>query len=220
MAAEPDADLVELRLDSMERPDAAGALADRRKPAIVTCRPLREGGMFDGAEEERLRILRQAHDLGAEFIDVEWDADSRDLIAARGGRGVIVSQHIFDGTPADVPARLDRLRAAGGEVPKLAVMTERLSDLRALLDGARSGGSSVLIGMGRTGVATRVLAGRYGSRWTYAGPSVAPGQLPMAQLLREYHFRRIQPDAAVYALIGRPVIHSLSPALCIAGDNE
>jgi len=217
MAAEPDADLVELRLDSMERPDAAGALADRRKPAIVTCRPLREGGMFDGAEEERLRILRQAHDLGAEFIDVEWDADSRDLIAARGGRGVVVSQHIFDGTPADVPARLDRLRAAGGEVPKLAVMTERLSDLRALLDGARSGGSSVLIGMGRTGVATRVLAGRYGSRWTYAGPSVAPGQLPMAQLLREYHFRRIQPDAAVYALIGRPVIHSLSPAMHNAG---
>jgi 3-dehydroquinate dehydratase/shikimate dehydrogenase len=216
-AAEPDADLVELRLDSMERPDPAAALAGRRKPAIVTCRPLREGGMFDGAEEERLRILRQAHDLGAEFIDVEWDADVRDLIAVRGGRGVIVSQHIFDGTPADVPARLERLRAAGGEVPKLAVMTERLSDLRALLDGATSDGTSVLIGMGPTGVATRVLAGRYGSRWTYAGASVAPGQLPMAQLLREYHFRRIRPDAAVYALIGRPVVHSLSPAMHNAG---
>jgi len=47
-AAEADADLVELRLDSMDRPDAAAALDGRRKPAIVTCRPLREGGMFDG----------------------------------------------------------------------------------------------------------------------------------------------------------------------------
>src|SRR5919107_2422619 len=80
MAAEPDADLVELRLDSMARPDPEAALADRRKPAIVTCRPRREGGMFRGSEEERLRILARAHALGAEFIDVEWDADVKDLV--------------------------------------------------------------------------------------------------------------------------------------------
>src|SRR5205809_1110009 len=88
-AAEADADLVELRLDFMERPDPAGALADRRKPAVVTCRPLREGGMFDGGEEVRLRILREAHMLGAEFIDDEWDADARAIRDARFGRGVI-----------------------------------------------------------------------------------------------------------------------------------
>jgi len=216
-AAEADADLVELRLDSMERPDAGGALAGRRKPAIVTCRPLREGGLFDGPEETRLKVLHDAHTLGAEFIDVEWDAPLRPLIDARAGRGVIVSRHVFDGTPPDAPAMLDRLRGAGGEVAKLAVMTERLSDLRTLLDGARADGSSVLIGMGRTGVATRVLAARFGSRWTYAGAGIAPGQIPVAQLLGEYRFRRIGPDAQVYALIGRPVVHSLSPAMHNAG---
>ena len=52
IAAEKDADMVELRLDSMARPDPDAALTNRTKPAIVTCRPLREGGMFDGAEEE------------------------------------------------------------------------------------------------------------------------------------------------------------------------
>src|SRR5258706_15088750 len=67
-AAEVDADLVELRLDSMTVPDPEAALAGRRKPAIVTCRPLREGGMFDGSEEERLRILTRAQALGAEFV--------------------------------------------------------------------------------------------------------------------------------------------------------
>src|SRR5215471_9712834 len=74
IAAEADADLVELRLDAMERPDAAAALQGRTKPAIVTCRPLREGGMFDGSEEDRFRVLSDAHALGAEFVDVEWDA--------------------------------------------------------------------------------------------------------------------------------------------------
>jgi 3-dehydroquinate dehydratase/shikimate dehydrogenase len=216
-AVEADADLVELRLDWMERPDPAATLADRRKPAIVTCRPLREGGMFDGAEEERLRILRDAQALGAEFVDVEWDADARSLIDARGGSGVIVSRHVFDGTPRDAPAMLDRLRAAGGEVAKLAVMTERVADLAGLLDSVGDAASTVLIGMGRTGVATRVLAGRFGSRWTYAGASVAPGQLPIAQLLGEYRFRRVGPDAAVFAILGRPVLHSLSPAMHNAG---
>ena len=33
------ADLVELRLDFVDAPDVAGALADRQLPVIVTCRP-------------------------------------------------------------------------------------------------------------------------------------------------------------------------------------
>jgi 3-dehydroquinate dehydratase/shikimate dehydrogenase len=215
--AEVQADLVELRLDFMERPDAAAALQGRRKPAIVTCRPLREGGLFDGAEEERLRILADAHAHGAEFIDLEWDAEAGALMHSRRGRGVVVSRHIFEGTPSAAAGIIDMLRATGAEVAKLAVMTERVSDLRSLLLGARDDGSSVLIGMGSAGIATRVLAGRFGSRWTYAGDGVAPGQIPASRLLREYHFRRIRPDAAIFAVIGRPVASSLSPAMHNAG---
>ena len=51
-AAEPDADLVEVRLDTMEHPDAAAALQGRRKPVIVTCRPSRAGGRFEGSDED------------------------------------------------------------------------------------------------------------------------------------------------------------------------
>jgi 3-dehydroquinate dehydratase / shikimate dehydrogenase len=216
-SAEADADLVELRLDFMERPDPAAALAGRRKPAIVTCRPRREGGLFDGAEEERLRILRDAHRLGAEFIDLEWDADAAGLIAERRGRGTIVSRHVFDGTPPDAPGMLDQLRRTGAEIAKLAATVERVSDLAALKDAAREDGSTILIGMGRAGVATRVLAGHFGSRWTYAGEAIAPGQMPIGQLLGEYRFRRVRPDAAVYAVLGLPVVHSLSPAMHNAG---
>jgi 3-dehydroquinate dehydratase / shikimate dehydrogenase len=215
-AAEADGDLVELRLDSMARPDPDGALADRRKPAIVTCRPLREGGMFDGSEEERLRILMRAHELGAEFIDVEWDARA-ELLQARGGRGVIVSRHDFSGTPANVFDLLAALRDAGGEIAKLAVTAERPADLLSLLRAVPQDGSSIVIGMGGAGMATRVLAGRFGSRWTYAGDAVAPGQITAARLQQEFRFRRIQPDAAVYMVIGRPVTGSLSPAMHNAG---
>ena len=56
-----EADMVELRLDTVDRPDVAGALADRRKPVIVTCRAAWEGGFFRGSEEERLGLLAEAH---------------------------------------------------------------------------------------------------------------------------------------------------------------
>src|SRR5688500_14694061 len=128
VAAEETADLVELRLDSMTSPDPEAALAGRRKPAIVTCRPRREGGMFDGSEEERLRILERAQTLGAEFIDIEWDIRAEPFVAARGGKGVIVSRHDFQGVPDDLPALLQRLRATGAEVAKVAVTVERASD--------------------------------------------------------------------------------------------
>lgn len=215
-AAEADADLTELRLDLMDRPDPEAALAGRTKPAIVTCRPPREGGRFAGSEEERLRILRRAHELGAEFIDVEWDAQAQELIRDRGGRGIVVSRHIFSGTPADAGAILDDLRTRGGDVAKLAVMTERLTDLLPLL-AARRDASSVVIGMGGAGLATRILASRFGSRWTYAGDAIAPGQISSARLTREFHFRRLSAQAAVYGVLGHPVTHSLSPAMHNAG---
>ena len=58
--AASNADLVELRLDLVDRPDVAGALEGRRTPVIVTCRATWEGGGFAGTEEERRRILAEA----------------------------------------------------------------------------------------------------------------------------------------------------------------
>src|ERR1700686_1775626 len=72
------ADLIELRLDSVSDPSAAGALAGRRTPVIVTCRPVWEGGQFSGSEQERRQILSDALALGAEYVDIEWRADFQD----------------------------------------------------------------------------------------------------------------------------------------------
>jgi len=57
------ADVVELRLDTVDRPDVAGALQGRPKPVIVTCRAAWEGGHFKGSEEERQREPEQSRPL-------------------------------------------------------------------------------------------------------------------------------------------------------------
>jgi 3-dehydroquinate dehydratase/shikimate dehydrogenase len=211
-----DADLVELRLDTVSDPSAAGALAGRRLPAIVTCRPAWEGGRFLGAEEDRRRILAEALSAGAEWVDIEWRADFRDLVAQTGGKRVVLSNHDFDGMPIDLAARARAMRSTGAEVVKIAGATERLSDCLPLLDLAAREGTRhdlVLVGMGEAGLSTRVLAARFGSRWTYTGTEHHVGQITAAALLEDYRFRRLTPSTDLYGVVGRPVAHSVSPAM-------
>ncbi len=221
--AASDADLVELRLDLVDRPDVAGALHGRRTPVIVTCRAQWEGGRFEGSEEDRRRLLESAAALGAEYVDVEAAADfAPGFIKARAGRGVIVSSHLFGHPPSDLQARYASLRATGAEVAKLAIQVSALEETLPLFDLAATnpdqpGHGHILIAMGNQGVATRVLAARLGNRWTFAGDSVAPGQMPASRLLRDFRFRRIAADAALYGVVGNPIIHSRSPVMHNAG---
>jgi 3-dehydroquinate dehydratase/shikimate dehydrogenase len=62
-------------------------------------------------------------------------------------------------------------------------------------------------------VPSRVLASRFGSCWTYAGDGVAPGQIPLEKLRDECSFRTVGARTAVYGVVGRPVMHSVSPAM-------
>lgn len=209
-----DADMVELRLDTVRDPDVSAALAGRHLPVILTCRPMWEGGHFTGSEEERRRILAEAIALGADLVDVEWRANFTDLLAATGGRRIVLSHHEFSGVPADLAARLAAMRATGAEFVKVAVMAHRLRDTLTLLSLSEQRClSTVVLAMGEAGLASRVLAGRFGSCWTYAGDGVAPGQITQGRMLREFGFRRLTPQTALYGVVGRPIGHSLSPAM-------
>ena len=127
-----DADLVELRLDFVKDPSAAAALAGRKKPVVVTCRPRSEGGRFNGSEEERRAILGEALALGAEYVDLEFKGACADLMERTGGRRIILSHHNFTGMPADLKEMAQAMLASGAEVVKLAVTAHSLGDCLAL----------------------------------------------------------------------------------------
>jgi 3-dehydroquinate dehydratase/shikimate dehydrogenase len=212
-AAAAVADLVELRLDTVRNPDVTAALAGRTRPVIVTCRARWEGGFFDGAEEERLRLLEQAWRQGAEFVDLEFAALGRAAWAASGAR-LIVSHHDFAGMPDDLSDRHRAMVASGAAVVKLAVTPRALSDcLRLLTLTLDTPQRQVVLAMGAAGLPTRLLPARFGSAWTYAGNQVAPGQVSLERMRDEFRVGEVSRDAEVYGLAANPVGHSVSPAM-------
>ena len=204
-------DLVELRLDGVADLDVRGALSGRRLPVIATCRPTWEGGRFDGSEERRQAVLMEALDAGAEYVDVEWRAGFTEVVRKDPAR-VVLSSHDFGGVPADLMSRARVMRQTGASLIKIAVTPTRLDEALSLLDIARTG-DAVVIAMGHAGLPSRLLATRFGSRWTYAGDAVAPGQIPAVRMVDEFRFRRVGADTALYGVVGNNVTHSLSPVM-------
>ena len=123
------ADLVELRLDLLDKPDADAALNGRRRPVVATCRAAGEGGRFQGSEAERLAILARALELGADYVDLEWKAAAAlEAWPAEIRRRIVLSHHDFDGVPADLADRVRAMRRFGTGVVKVAVKAATLRD--------------------------------------------------------------------------------------------
>jgi 3-dehydroquinate dehydratase/shikimate dehydrogenase len=213
-----EADMVELRLDGVRDLDVGAAIGTRSRPTLVTCRPVWEGGCFDGSERARLSILSRALALSADYVDIEWRAlrgpegpSFADLVARNRAR-VVLSLHDFTGVPPDLPEIVRDMRASGAALIKVAVLAERLTDTLPLIGIGRDG-DAVVVAMGDAGAPSRILACRYGSRWTYAGDGVAPGQLPAARMAREFRFGRISDRTRLFGVVSSAARHSLSPAM-------
>lgn len=206
----PEVGLHEVRLDLLEGiPAGVCARLPAREKLIVACRPRREGGGWDGAEEGRVRRLQEALEAGVGWIDVEDSTPAElreDLLGAPGPTRRIVSAHPAAGggeTPLAVLARLGARRA---HVLKLAVPIEDAADLAALRDAAAATRRKVVaIGMGPAGVLSRVAYRAFGSEWTYVAADdrsrTAAGQWTLAEARRAGLDRQAP---RVYGLLGGP----------------
>lgn len=212
------ADLVELRIDRLTRPDVDAAMAGRRRPVIVTCRAKWEGGSFEGPESERLAILTRALALGADYVDLEWRAAAAlEAWPAEVRSRVVLSHHDFEGVPADLADRVRDMRRHGTGLVKIAVTAARLRDTLPAIAigraGLAAGERTIVIAMGMPGVVTRVIPAHVGSCWTYGGNGVAPGQVSVERLRDEFRIADVDQTTPVYAVVGRPIGHSVSPAM-------
>lgn len=188
--------MAEVRLDLMESFDLQRLIRQAPCPLIITCRPQREGGHFDGSEVERLALFRHAMKLGCAYVDIEWDFVAHLRACPRSSTRLIVSRHWTDHMPAHWFPVYDALKN-DADVVKLVGSAEHLTDMLPVFDLLQRATSPVIgIAMGEAGALTRLLAPCFAScLLTYGSLSeetiTAPGQLTVAEMVGDYNLHLV-----------------------------
>ena len=183
LVAISDLDFVEIRLDRIDVDlQKVKNLFSTDARTIATCRPGRI------PDDERRQLLKAAIHSGANYVDIELDADatyreSLILHARKNDCKVIISHHDYQGTPPvdELHRLVENIFSLGADIAKIACKADSARDnarLLGLLDGDRA---VIVIGMGPVGKITRVTAPLLGSPFTYCSLTedrpAAEGQL-------------------------------------------
>lgn len=227
-AKELGADLVEVRIDYLKNfsphHDLQILIKQCPLPTLITYRPTWEGGQFDGDETRRQAALRQAVELGADYIDIELKVADEFYKLIQGKKPekvkIIVSSHNYENTPSaeEIGNLAARIQATGADIVKIATTAQDITDSARIFQLlAHSQVPTIGIVMGERGLMSRILCAKFGGFLTFgaleSGIVSAPGQPTLKDLLDLYNFRQIGPDTKVHGVIGNPIGHSKSPHL-------
>lgn len=219
-------DAVEVRLDALRPADAkaparwypAGAAA---KPVIAAFRSAGEGGLSRAADSSRAEALLAAARAGVTYVDVDRRSGLARSLGDLAPSKVILSHHDARRTPpaADLRKLHAKMAAVRGtsivKIVTTARRVEEIVEIRTLLARARS--PLAAFAMGEHGVASRILALRWGSWATYVclrrGAETAPGQITLEEALEVFRIPEIDDHTALTGIAGYPVAHSLSPRM-------
>ena len=206
------ADMLEIRVDGFSSAGAAVDFASFRSRARLPLIYTRRGSGFDPAEATR------ALEAGFDFVDVELDRTLEPRSLATFSSRAILSFHDFESTPELEPI-LSRMKSFGTAAVKIAVTPRRFDDnLRILraLEGARGEGVT-LFGMGSRGLYSRILAPYFGSALSFVAAredaAAAPGQFTSERAREIWGRGELTEPDAIFAVVGNPVAHSLSPVI-------
>ncbi|HEY7509315.1 MAG TPA: shikimate dehydrogenase [Vicinamibacteria bacterium] len=218
----PVADLFEIRADLVLDLDLLTLMRAKTRPLLLTCLPMAEGGRWLDDDPQRRLMLLEGVKRGFDYVDVNFRSKYVDVMMEKSGRGLVVSYHDLEGTPADLDSLYRQMADCGADIVKIAVVPRSVAEVGRLLSFAqrvaqRGGPPLIALAMGPLGIITRVAAGRYGAPFTFAsaaeGAEAAPGQLPAAQMADLYRVRSVNPATRVYGVLGSDVARSLSPVL-------
>jgi len=193
------ADLVEVRLDRLDDSQGISRIAEAVKiPLVATNRPVSEEGSFAGPENERLSLLMNAVEEGADYVDLESSTSNLDEVIKtfrKTSAKIILSHHDYSRTPklSSLKSTLARLQKKRSDICKIVTTAQIPEDnltVLGLLKTNREGTPLVSFAMGKPGVWSRLLAPFYGSQFTYAslqrGLETAPGQPSISELRQVY----------------------------------
>ncbi|MBU0729793.1 MAG: type I 3-dehydroquinate dehydratase [Proteobacteria bacterium] len=196
-SAEDKADVIEIRLDSLEIPEIKAFVTEITKPILFTNRPRWEGGNYQGEEKDRIAQFFKAIEAGAAYIDIELKTSGKyvtELIKAAelGQTKVIISWHDFERTPKSrglSKILFEQIRR-GAHIGKIVTMADDFDDVNRVLDlidiAKKKQFPLIAFCMGDAGMMSRIATLERGGFMTYAAPDTgggtATGQMPIAAM--------------------------------------
>lgn len=171
------ADLMEIWLDQIKDLDLPKIIKKAHLPLICVNKPTKEKGKFKGTEKKRIKILKQAIDLGASYVDIGIDTDQKllkQLIKNKKKTKVIISYHNFNKTP-DIKKMFEKAKKAyklGADIAKIAVYAQKTEDNLKIFELTQKICSRkkkiISMCMGSEGKISRIICPMLGSYLMYA----------------------------------------------------
>jgi len=186
------ADIVEFRVDMLEKVEEEDIVKMSNYPCIVTIRADWEGGFWNKEDDKRIELYKKAIESNAKYIDIELNEKrNKELVEYRDEIGsktkIIVSYHDFEKTPDyDELVEIAEKELEIGDIAKFAVMANSKNDVLKVLNVIDQYKNRIIgIAMGEEGKLTRILGTQFGSILTFAameGRASAPGQVDVVKL--------------------------------------
>jgi len=192
-------DMVEVRAERFAAFDFEAIRSATSKPIIFTWR---------GAPHPSPLPVRRGEGT---LVDVEWCED----VTIDDPATTVISHHDYDGM-TDVEAIMAKMQALGCAHTKLAATPRNFAENERLLrlqpPTANRQPPTTIIGMGERGLYSRILAPFRGSELVFVAASniAAPGMLTHERALGIYG---VEWADKVFAIVGNPAGHSLSPMI-------
>jgi 3-dehydroquinate dehydratase / shikimate dehydrogenase len=203
-------DLVEVCLDRLHKePDVKDMISGSKKPVLVSCRNPDEGGHFDGTEDERMGLLRQA--ILAEPAYIELDPATAQKIPRFGKTQRVISFASQTRPLGNVEEAFDEAVRCKADVIKFTWPTDTIESAWPLLAvvSQKRALPVVGLGLGRSGLTFSLLGRKYGSPWIYAalekGMEAFPGQPTVGELDNIYRWRQVDSKTRFIGIAGTGV---------------
>jgi 3-dehydroquinate dehydratase/shikimate dehydrogenase len=218
-------DIIELCLDHfINEPDVRDLITAVDKPMIVSCRRPEEGGQWQGTEDERLMLLRQA--IAASPAYVELDLETARRVPRYGKTKRLISFTRLDGPETNLPAVMEAAAQVQADIVKCAWPTPTLDAAWPLLSAVTQKNHLPVVGLGfgRAEITFSLLGRKYGSPWIYAaleqGMQAWPGQTTVFELQEIYQCEDIQPKTTFVGVAGFGESQTLTIKVLNAGFRQ
>lgn len=188
-------DLFEVWLDSIKDLNIGELIKNCPKPILCVCKGLEEKGAFERSEQDRVNMLIQSAQAGADFIDVGIHTDKKlikKLFQNKEKSKVILSYHNWEKTPklTTMLSIISEMLKFQPDFVKYVGYAQKVEDnihiFRLAENLKKKGIKFIVMCMGRHGKISRVVSPIFGTEWMYAPAdlrsSSAPGQIVVKDL--------------------------------------